>query len=181
MPRAKAAAQKALEIDKSLAEAHTSLAEIYKEYDWDWAACETRVQARHRAQSELRHGAPVVRRIPCGYERHAEAIAEAQRAEQLDPLSPVIRVGEAAYGGYLYARRYDEAIRRLRETVSLFPEFEVAYRELGNACVANGMDQDAFPSLSEGAIAFGASAAELAAVEQAYAKGGMRGYFLWGG
>ncbi len=179
MPRAKAAAQKALEIDKSLAEAHTSLAEIYKDYDWDWAACER----EFKRAIELNPNYATARQWYAEYlaamSRHAEAIAEAQRAEQLDPLSPVIRVGEAAYGGYLYARRYDEAIRRLRETVSLFPEFEVAYRELGNACVANGMDQDAFLAYRKALSLSGASAAELAAVEQAYAKGGMRGYFLW--
>jgi tetratricopeptide (TPR) repeat protein len=111
--------------------------------------------------------------------RHTEAIAEAQRAEQLDSLSPIIRVGAATFGGYLYARQYNVAIRHLRDTVSMFPEFVVAYWHLGFACATKGMDQDAFVAYRKAESLSGAGPAELAAIGQAYAKGGIRGYYLW--
>ncbi|MBZ5516493.1 MAG: protein kinase [Acidobacteriia bacterium] len=179
MPRAEAAAQKALDIDESLAEAHTTLAEAHKDYDWDWTACEK----EFKRAIELNPNYATAHQWYAEYlslaRRHAEAIAEAQRAQQLDPLSPIIRVGLATFGGYLYARRYDEAIRQLRDTVSLFPEFFLAYGSLGEAYVAKGMYQEAIAAYQKARSLSGASPAEVAALGQAYAKGGIRGYYLW--
>ena len=127
MPRAKAVAQKALDIDESLAEAHTTLAEAHKDYDWDWAASEK----EFKRAIELNPNYATAHMWYAEYlsltRRHAEAIAEAQRAQQLDPLSPVVRVVLATFGGYFYARQYDEAIRTLRDANSLFPEYPQPY------------------------------------------------------
>jgi TolB-like protein len=178
IPRGKAAAQKALEIDESLAEAHTSLALAYWEYDWDWPACER----EYKRAIELNPNYATAHQWYALYlsamKRHAEALAEAQRAQQLDPLSPIISVGVALYG-YFYTRQYDEAIRRLRDTLSLFPDFAVAYFSLGGAYVASGTYQEAIVAYQKARSLSGASAAEVAALGQAYAKGGIRGYYLW--
>ncbi len=179
MPRAKAVAQKALEIDESLGEAHTTLAEAHKDYDWDWPACEK----EFKRAIELNPNYATAHMWYAEYlsltRRHAEAISEAQRAQQLDPLSPVVSVDLALWGGYLYARQYDEAIRTLRDTVSVFPEFPLAYIELGDAYVAKGMYQEAIAAYQKAESLSGASPAEVAALGQAYAKGGMGGYYLW--
>jgi TolB-like protein/DNA-binding winged helix-turn-helix (wHTH) protein/Tfp pilus assembly protein PilF len=179
MPKAKAAAQKALEIDPSLAQAHTSLAEIYKDYDWDWAASAREFKRAIQLNPNYATAHQWYAEYLSLTRRHAEAIAEAQRAEQLDPLSPVIRVGAATFGGYLYARQYNEAIRRLRDTVSLFPDFAVAYWQLGDACVANDMYKEAIAAYQKAESLSGVSPAEVAALGQAYQQGGMRGYYLW--
>jgi TolB-like protein/DNA-binding winged helix-turn-helix (wHTH) protein/Tfp pilus assembly protein PilF len=177
IPRVKAAAQKALEIDESLAEAHTSLAQACFEYDWGWAACEK----EYKRAIELNPNYGTAHAWHSEYlmavKRHTEAIGEAQRAQQLDPLSPAISVSVASR--YFHARQYDEAIRRLRDTVSLFPEYANGHEFLGYACAANGMYQDAIAAYQKARSLSGASAAEVAALGQAYAKGGIRGYYLW--
>jgi TolB-like protein/DNA-binding winged helix-turn-helix (wHTH) protein/Tfp pilus assembly protein PilF len=179
MPRAKAVAQKALDIDESLGEAHTTLAEAHKDYDWDWPACEK----EFKRAIELNPNYATAHMWYAEYlsltRRHAEAIAEAQRAQQLDPLSPVIRVVLAIYGGYFYARQYDEAIRTLRDAVSLFPEYPQPYWCLVAVYEAKGMYQEAIAAYQKAESLSGASPAEVAALGQAYAKGGMRGYYLW--
>ena len=85
-PKAKAAAQKALQIDDTSAEAHTSLALAYFEYDWDWPACEK----EYKRAIELNQNYATAHQWYSEYlsamRRHAEAIVEAQRAQQLDPL-----------------------------------------------------------------------------------------------
>jgi tetratricopeptide (TPR) repeat protein len=176
-PKSEAAARKALQIDEASAEAHTSLAYDYFEYDWDWAACEK----EFKRAIELNPNYATARQWYSEYlsamRRHAEAIAEAQRGAELDPLSPIISA-EGPFR-YYFARRHDEAIRGFRDTVSLFPEFAIAYGGLGLAYEANGMYQEAIASYQKARSLSGASAAELAALGQAYAKGGIRGYYLW--
>jgi TolB-like protein/Tfp pilus assembly protein PilF/predicted Ser/Thr protein kinase len=177
MPRGKAAAHKALEIDESLAEAHTSLAFACTVYDWDWAACEK----EYKRAIELNPNYATAHHWYGDYlsdvRRHAEAIAELQRAQQLDPLSPQI----SACLGFRYtcARQYQEAIRRLQNTVSLFPDFAGAHRWLGATYQAIGVYPEATVAYQKARSLSGASPAEVAALGEAYAKGGMRGYYLW--
>ena len=80
---------------------------------------------------------------------------------------------------YLFARQYDEAIRRSRDTVSLFPESAIGYAGLDNAYEANGMYQEAIVAYQKARSLSGSSAAEVAALGQAYAKSGIQGLLLW--
>ena len=175
--RGKTAAQKALDIDDSLAEAHTSLAMACTAYDWDWSACEEEFKRAIELNPNYATAHHWYGDHLSNMGRHAQAIAEVQRAQQLDPLSPTISAC-LAYR-YFYARQYQEAIRRLRETVSLFPEFARAHRWLGDTYMANGAHQEAIVAYQKAMSLSGASAAEVAALGQAYAKGGIRGYYLW--
>jgi tetratricopeptide (TPR) repeat protein len=177
IPRGKAAAQKALDIDESLADAHTSLALACTEYDWDWSVCEEEFKRAIELNPNYATAHHWYGDHLSNMGRHAEAIAEVQRAQQLDPLSPTISAC-LAYR-YFYARQYQEAIRRLRETVSLFPEFARAHRWLGDTYMANGAHQEAIVAYQKAMSLSGASAAEVAALGQACAKGAIRGYYLW--
>jgi len=177
IPKGKAAAQKALEIDESLAEAHASLAIAYLEYDWDWPACERELKRAIELNPNYATAHLWYYAFLLTTRRQAEALAEAQRAQQLDPLSPIISTLVAF--SYFFARQYGEAIRRLRDTVSLFPEFATAYERLGDSYVANGMDEQAIVAYQKARSLCGASAAEVVALRQAYAKSGIRGYYLW--
>ncbi len=123
-----AAARKALELDPTLAEAHTSLASAYQN-DWDWQAAER----SYRRAIELNPNYATARHwfstLLTALGRHDEAVAEAQRALELDPLSMIIR---ASVGGrLLHARRLDEAEQACRETVDLDPTFPVAIGCIG--------------------------------------------------
>jgi len=136
-PKAKAAAEKALELDDLSAEAHTSRAQIHCYYDLDLAQA---VREFQRA-IELNPNYPTAHQwygssclISLG--RFDEAIAQVKRAIELDPLSLVINTD---LGGTFYrARRYDEAILQLRKTVDLDPGFYYAHWNLGSALAAKG-------------------------------------------
>jgi len=117
MTRAKAAAEKALELDESLAEAHTSLAWVRFRYDWDFTAAER----GFRRAVELNPGYATAHQWYSIYlanlGRHDEALVEAQRALELDPLSPLMHrnLGNIHY----LARRFEKAEAEAREAVEL--------------------------------------------------------------
>jgi serine/threonine protein kinase/tetratricopeptide (TPR) repeat protein len=120
-PKAKAAALKALELDDSLAEAHTTLADTYLYYDWDFP----------KAQQEFLRAIAANPNYPTAHQWYAEylyavgrfddAIAEAKRAQELDPLSVAINGSVAET--YYYARKYDQAIEAYKATQKMDPNF----------------------------------------------------------
>ncbi|HVG39154.1 MAG TPA: winged helix-turn-helix domain-containing protein [Pyrinomonadaceae bacterium] len=119
--RGKAAARRALELDESLAEAHTALAFAHFNHDWDWAGAER----EYRRALELNpsyataHHWYSVSLAAAG--RFDEAYAEARRAIEIDPLSLIIN---ANLGWLLYlGRRYDESEKQLQSTLALDENF----------------------------------------------------------
>jgi len=124
-PRAKAAAEKALEMDETLAEANASLGWISANYDWDWLAAES----KYKRAIELNPSYATVHQWYAEYlsymGRHDESIAEAKRAQELDPLSIIINndLGQVLY----YARQYDRAIEQLQKALELDPDFIIAH------------------------------------------------------
>jgi len=146
-PKAKAAAEKANEIDQNLAEAHASLGRIKLHYEWDWSA----------AEKELRRALELNPRYPTGLEwyslylmimgRFDEAIVEAKKALELDPLSLIIN---AVLGGiYYFAGMIPESIEQFRKTVEIDPQFSVTYLFQAGALEAMGRRQDAVDSLKK--------------------------------
>jgi TolB-like protein/DNA-binding winged helix-turn-helix (wHTH) protein/Flp pilus assembly protein TadD len=125
MPKARTAALKALELDESLAEAHTSLALIAENYDWDWQASER----EYRRAIELNPNYATAHQWYAEYlalqGRFDEAFAESERARQLDPMSLIIATDK---GGILYySRQYDRAIVQLRAVLEMDPNFPHAH------------------------------------------------------
>jgi eukaryotic-like serine/threonine-protein kinase len=154
MPKAKAAAQKALEIDDRLAEAHVSLGWASFTYDWDWPGAEKHFE---RALA-LNAAYPTAHQWYSNYlsalGRSDEAVAEAQRALDLDPVSPVISFN-LAFALYS-ARRFDQAIEQSRKALEMDPSFPLAHWMLWQAYVAKGMYREAlaeyekYPAVSRG-------------------------------
>jgi serine/threonine protein kinase/Tfp pilus assembly protein PilF len=129
-PRGKSAALRALELDDSLGEAHTALAVILKDYDWDFAGAD---RAFRRAL-ELNPGHALTHQwygecLGC-MGRHDEAIAELCRAQELDPLSTNIGAVLGRHG-HFFARRYGEAADQLRKATETDSAFWVARNFLG--------------------------------------------------
>jgi serine/threonine-protein kinase len=127
--RARAAAVRAVELDESLAEAHTSLAAVMTDYDWDWKGADR----EYRRAIELNpsyvtaHSWYAEQLSRMG--RHDEAVSEARLARELDPLS---LVSSMIVSWILYfARRYDEAARQALGTLELDPAYATALRILG--------------------------------------------------
>ena len=120
-PRAKAAAMKALELDDTLAEAHTTLADCLLYYDWNWEGAEHEFKRAIELNPNYATAHQWYSELLWSLGRHEEAIAEAKRATELDPLSLIINVtlGNALY----YARRYDQAIEQYRKALEMNPDF----------------------------------------------------------
>jgi TolB-like protein len=131
MPKAKAAAQRALRIDPELADAHASLAYVHAFFDWDWSAAE-----REFARAlELNPSYATARQWYSEYMiiagRIDDAIVEIKRAREYDPLSMAIPAAHAA--AMYFARQYDDTIAECRTTLALEPNSILAYLNLGRA------------------------------------------------
>jgi TolB-like protein/DNA-binding winged helix-turn-helix (wHTH) protein/lipoprotein NlpI len=141
MPKAKAAALRALELDETLAEAHASLGRVFAAYDWDWTSAEK----EYKRAIELNPRYATAHQWYGGYlsvmGRSDEAIAERKRALELEPLSLVINfeLGLA----YYYARDYDRAIEQFQKTLELDQNFPPAHNFLPAAFEQKGMYSEA--------------------------------------
>ena len=136
-PKAKAAAKKALELDDTLSEAHTSLAYALHVYDLDFDGSTREFQRAielnpNYATAHHWYGIELVASLG----RFDEAIREIERGLELDPLS--LPINGALGRTYYFARRYDEAIEQLRKTVEIDPGFYYAHWNLGSALAAKG-------------------------------------------
>ena len=140
LPKARAAALTALKLDETLGEAHTALA-LVRERKWDWEGAES----EYRRAIELTPDYATAHHWYCIFLRDLgrfdEASREIQRAQELDPLSPVINVnvGFVLY----YEGHYDQAIAAYRSAPELNPNFPLAHRFLGFAYLMKQMDSEA--------------------------------------
>lgn len=141
MPKAKAAAQKAVDVDPTLAEAYTSRAFVKLAYDWDWLGAE----ADFKKALELNPKYPTAHQWYASYlmqmGKFEQAKKEIEQAHQLDPLSPIINsnLGHYAY----YEHRYDDAIENYNKTLEMVPDFWVAHHYRGLAYTMKGMYEQA--------------------------------------
>ncbi|HZE69774.1 MAG TPA: winged helix-turn-helix domain-containing protein [Pyrinomonadaceae bacterium] len=141
MPKAKAAAIRALELDETLAEAHVSLGRVFAVYDWDWTSAEK----EYKRAIELNPSYAIAHQWYGGYlavmGRTSEAIAEKKRAVELEPLSLIINfeLGLAFY----YSRDYDRAIEQFQKTLELDQNFPPPHNFLPAAYEQKGMYSEA--------------------------------------
>jgi TolB-like protein/DNA-binding winged helix-turn-helix (wHTH) protein/tetratricopeptide (TPR) repeat protein len=146
-PKGKAAALNAIRLDDGLAEAHSALAYILHNYDWDWSGAERQY---HRAlelnsnYSEAHYGYALLL-MTAG--RNNEAIAEIRKAEELDPLFPPLRADVGTV--YSCAGRNEEAIEQLRNATELNPDYDVPYSALGFAYLRKGMYPEAVANVEK--------------------------------
>ena len=170
-PKAKSYAQKALEIDDSLAEVHTSLGNIHLQYDWDW----TRAGEEFDRAIELNpnySNAHLWKGCFLAFTgRAAEGVKELQRAEELDPLSAVVKlnVGVALF----YARRYRDAIAKLEEAKELEEKDEMVNLVEGWSYSALSMHEAAINEMKKG-LSLGESGNLLGGLGYAYGVAGLK-------
>ena len=171
-PKAKAAAIKALELDDTLGEAHTSLAYSLVNYDWDWRSAEREYQRAIQLNPNYATAHQWYAECLSMLGRHTEAIAEIKRAQQLDPLSLIINQGVG--GKYLYARRYDEAMAQFHRTLELYPHFPPTHQRLGWCYAQKRMYDEAIAEMQKAVELSGNSTQMIAALGYAYAAAGRR-------
>jgi TolB-like protein/DNA-binding winged helix-turn-helix (wHTH) protein/Flp pilus assembly protein TadD len=171
-PRVRAAAEKAVELDGTLAEAHASLAYAKMTCDWNW----------HEAEIEFNEALLLNPKCAIAHQwyadyltatgRHDKAVDEIKTAWELDPLSPIINsdVGWSLF----YAREYDEAIKHYRNVLEMEPNFLPARWGLGMCYLAKSMFSQAIVELKGGVSVSGESPTMMAGLAQAYALAGSR-------
>jgi len=147
MPKARAAAARALELDDSLAEAHNSMAYIQYVYEWKWAAAEKEFKKAIRLNPKYAtaHHWYAFKLSAMG--RHDDAVAEMKLARELDPLALIINT-EVGWA-YYFARQYDKAIKHYQRTIEMDPSFPVAYMLLGPALVQLGRYDEAIAAIRQ--------------------------------
>ena len=172
LPKAKAAAIKALELDNSLGEAHNSLAFCLDGFDWDFPSAGKEFQ---RAL-ELNPGYATAHHWYAWHlsllGRYDEAIAEMRKAENLDPLSLIINADLAEL--LILAHSYDESILQSRKTIEMDRNFALAHNQLGQAYLQKHMNDEAVAELQEAVQLSAGSPTCLANLARAYAASGRR-------
>jgi serine/threonine protein kinase/Tfp pilus assembly protein PilF len=170
MPKAKAAATRALEIDNTLAEAHTSLALVRTFYEWDWSGAETEYQraielSQNYARAHQWYGWHLALMGQAD-----KSISELVLAQEIDPLSPDVSwsLGVALY----LARRYDEAITVLQKTLESDPTNPLAHFHLAASYAEQGKANEAIVEFHKATDLSGGST--LASLGYAYATFGKR-------
>ena len=172
LPKAKAAARRALELNSTLGEAHASLAQALFAYDFNFA----------EANREFRRAIELSPNYATGHQWYAQsgllglgqfddAIAEMKRALELDPLSVIINADLGSV--FFHARRYDEAIEQLRKTLEMEPGFYYARWNLGQALEMKGLVAEAIAEY-EKAIALNDDPVPLGLLGHLYARIGKK-------
>jgi TolB-like protein/DNA-binding winged helix-turn-helix (wHTH) protein/Tfp pilus assembly protein PilF len=145
MPAAREAATRALQLDDSLAEAHTSLAFVHMHYEWNWHAAER----EYRRALELNPSYATAHQWYGFYlvaqGRTEDAIVSIERAHALDPLSLIISTDLAEM--LVFNGEYERAVRQCRKTLEMDPNFGLAYRILGHAYSRLGRHDEAIKEM----------------------------------
>jgi len=145
MPRAKAAALRAIELDPELADPHAALGWVRTHHDWDWEGAERDFQVALQLdprRATTRHWYSFLLSI---LGRPEEAVEQARRAWELDPLSLIVNANVAQPP--FYARQFDVAASTARRLVELEPSFAVAHSWIGLALAGGGRWAEALPAL----------------------------------
>jgi tetratricopeptide (TPR) repeat protein len=172
MTNAKAAAEKALQLDGTLAEAHTSLAAVKILHDWDWTGAEREFHRAIELNPNFAQAHHWYGNLLLGPEgRHEEAVAELLRAQELDPLSLIINA-DTGFGYYL-AGRYDLALPAYQRVLAANPNFVPVHFYLSKYYRQTGQ-YDLWLEESMEDYRLGGLSSRAQSLKQVYAQGGFR-------
>ena len=171
--RAREAALKALELDATLGEAHASLGLVLLYDDWDFAASERELIRAMNLSPSYAEGYHQYSHLMLLLGRVGESLSASKRFLELDPVSesPIGHLG----WHYLYARQYDDAIKQYQKDLELHPD-AIVFVELGHAYYQKGMFREAVEAYLKAGEQNGQAPEEIAALKEAFAKSGIRGY-----
>jgi tetratricopeptide (TPR) repeat protein len=171
LPKANAAALKAIEIAPQSAEAHASLA-LVLHHRWDWTGAEAEFKRALQLDPNYANAHHWYGDYLSVRGRHENALLEAKQALELDPLN--LMIGTWVGLRYYLARKYDAAIEQGRNTVELDRNFAAAHLLLGETYVQIGLHDNALAELQSAASLSGSSPLYLAQVAVAYATAGRK-------
>ncbi len=175
-PKAKAAAQKALDLDPRLGEAHTVIAYTLANYEWDFVASEAAFRRALELSPYNATGHQWYAEYLSLMERFDEARREIKRAQELDPLSPI--VGSVAGLLEYHGRENEASIRQLRSVIELEPNFAPAHAYLALAYEATNRTAEAVDEQLKFLQLSGLSTTGIDSLRQAHQAGGYSGYLM---
>lgn len=174
MPSAREAAQKALQLDEGLAEAHVTLA-VEMILDWNWTGAEREFKRAIELNPSYSVAHVYYAHYLAALGRFDESIAEARRGLELDPLSQFTK--DYAEWAFYLAHRYDLSIEASRKSLELAPEFPWPHFDLGQVYEATGRTDEAIQEFTKAQELFGMSQDRLAELRTAYRRSGKKGYW----
>ena len=197
MPKAEAAAAKAVELDHTLGLAHAVLGDVQRADHWDWVEAEKEYQLAIELDPNAARGYEGYASLMSALRRHDEAIALARRAQQVDPraVGPRTTMGRIL----LFARRYEEAEQQFMAALEITPSHQGAHRQLADIMAAleitpshqgahrqladiyevTGQYEKAASSNQRRWVLGGATEEEVAGLSDAWANSGAQGYWQW--
>ncbi|HEX6433485.1 MAG TPA: protein kinase [Gemmatimonadales bacterium] len=172
LPKSRAAALKAVELDSNLAAGYVALARNELYYTWDFAAAEASV--RHALELDPRHAEAhwVYGMYLAAMNRPGEAITQVERAQELDPLSLIIQ--SASSRAYYNARRYQDAVEQARTALAIDSTYSRALYWVGMASEQLSRVPEAIRAFESTVAYAGPSSVYLGAAGHAYAVAGQR-------
>ena len=171
-PKAKAAAMQALEIDDTLAEAHTSLGLVKEHFEWDWAGAEQEFKRAIELNSNSATAHHWYGDYLANMGRSEQGLRETRKAQELDPLSLIINT---TLGWQLYlAHQNDAAAEQLHKVLEMDAKFAPARRLLEEVYAQMGKQKEAVAE-REKILSLSGSPELAASIEEDFAKSGYRG------
>ena len=171
VPKARAAAERALQLDDSLAEAHTSLGSVYASL-WQWSKSED----EYKRAISLNPNYPTAHHwyslLLRGEGRLDEALAQIKQAQQLDPLSPILELATAT--DYFEKNDIDSALIHGRRMLELNPNFPMGHEPAARVYLKQGRYAEAVSEFEKN-VAADRTAYSLSTLGYAYALAGRRG------
>ncbi len=161
---------RALELDGGVAEAHTSLARAYENYDWNWPAAEKEYRAAVERNPGYATGHDWYATYLSAQGRHEEALAEANKAHELDPFS--LTINTTLGMALAEAGREDLGIERLRETVEMDANFSYVHFQLGRAYLRKRAFAEAIAEFQRAAALSPTMPRYASALAHAYGRAG---------
>jgi serine/threonine-protein kinase len=172
LPKAKLAAQKAIEIDETLAEGHAALGVSIFWYDWNWNEAENQFKRALELNPNSADAHLFYAHLLSNTGRSAESLAEIKRARELDPYSPFLSTLEGQFRNY--AGKPDEALASFRETFELAPGFWFPHAFAASAYIDKGMFAEAVKEARQARELAGEQTISVAFEGYALAKLGKR-------
>ena len=175
MPKAKAEALKALELDSTLSDAHAGLGLARLMYEWDWKGAESSFRRAleldpSNAEAHLRYS-----HYLAAVGRLEEALGEARLVQRSDPLSPLAYQTAGRY--YYFLGQQDRAIEQYKKSLDMDPDFRWGHVFLSFSYRQKGMDEEAFAHRKRAWELFGVPADRIAEVEKRYQREGYDSVF----
>jgi TolB-like protein/DNA-binding winged helix-turn-helix (wHTH) protein len=174
LPKAEQSALKAIELDYTLAEAHTALANVY-ELQWNWSEAEREIKRAIELNPRYARAYHVQAFCFLIERRNDEANAAIERARELDPLNLVINTDKATI--FFQTNRNDEAFQQWEKTLELDPNFALAYEHRATAYQVLGNESAAIADSTKAMELNGQSAEKIAAYRQTATRYGLKAIY----